>query len=388
MAIPLKYNLRNLIVRRTTTLMTALSITLTVAVFVVLMALAQGLESSLSATGQPLNVLILRDGSTSETDSFVSRENALQVIKYLHGIATDAKGGPWVSPENIVLINLPRRGQTQGSNVTIRGLSADGPSLRPEFKMVQGRFFRSGLREVIVSRKISQRFQNCGLGDKLRFAKGYWTVVGIFDAGNTAYDSEIWTDMNDLGQDFDRQDYSSVIVRATDSTAVARIKDQVENDRRLHLKPVTEREYFENQTSAAAPIRVFGVFIAVLMSIGASFAAMNTMYAAVARRTKEIGTLRAIGFSRGSILFSFVVESVVIATLGGVLGCLLALPVNGITTGTSNFVTFSEIAFNFRITPALFVTGVVFAIMMGFFGGLFPAWRAAHENIVSALRST
>jgi putative ABC transport system permease protein len=380
--------LRNLIVRRTTTLMTALSITLTVAVFVVLMALAQGLESSLSATGQPLNVLILRDGSTSETDSFVSRENALQVIKYLHGIATDAKGGPWVSPENIVLINLPRRGQTQGSNVTIRGLSADGPSLRPEFKMVQGRFFRSGLREVIVSRKISQRFQNCGLGDKLRFAKGYWTVVGIFDAGNTAYDSEIWTDMNDLGQDFDRQDYSSVIVRATDSTAVARIKDQVENDRRLHLKPVTEREYFENQTSAAAPIRVFGVFIAVLMSIGASFAAMNTMYAAVARRTKEIGTLRAIGFSRGSILFSFVVESVVIATLGGVLGCLLALPVNGITTGTSNFVTFSEIAFNFRITPALFVTGVVFAIMMGFFGGLFPAWRAAHENIVSALRST
>ena len=388
MAIPLKYNLRNLIVRRTTTLMTALSITLTVAVFVVLMALAQGLESSLSATGQPLNVLILRDGSTSETDSFVSRENALQVIKYLHGIATDAKCGPWVSPENIVLINLPRRGQTQGSNVTIRGLSADGPSLRPEFKMVQGRFFRSGLREVIVSRKISQRFQNCGLGDKLRFAKGYWTVVGIFDAGNTAYDSEIWTDMNDLGQDFDRQDYSSVIVRATDSTAVARIKDQVENDRRLHLKPVTEREYFENQTSAAAPIRVFGVFIAVLMSIGASFAAMNTMYAAVARRTKEIGTLRAIGFSRGSILFSFVVESVVIATLGGVLGCLLALPVNGITTGTSNFVTFSEIAFNFRITPALFVTGVVFAIMMGFFGGLFPAWRAAHENIVSALRST
>ncbi len=386
MAIPLKYNLRNLAVRRTTSAMTAFSITLTVAVFVVLMALAEGLQSSLSATGHPLNVMIMRDGSQSETVSFVRRD-ALQVIKYLEGIAKGEKGEPWVSPEVIVLINLPRRGEAQGSNVTIRGLSSEGPSLRPEFKMVEGRLFRSGLREVIVSKRISERFQNCGPGDKLRFAKGYWTVVGIFEAGNSAYNSEIWADVNDLGQDFDREDYTDVFVRAADANAVDRIRDQVVNDRRLHLKSQGEREYYAGQTQTARPIKYFGVFIAVLMAIGASFAAMNTMYAAVARRTREIGTLRALGFSRGSILLCFILESVLIAAVGGLVGCLLALPINGVTTGTTNFVTFSELAFNFRVTPTLFCIGFVFAILIGFFGGLFPAWRAAHESVVTALRS-
>ena len=387
MAIPLKYNLRNLAVRRTTTAMTAFSITLTVTVFIVLMALAQGLQSSLTTTGHPLNVIIMRDGSQSETVSFVKRD-ALQVIRYLHGIAKDDKGEPWVSPEVIVLINLPRRGQVQGSNVTIRGVSAPGPSLRPEFKMVEGRYFRPGLREVVVSKRISERFQNCALGNKLKFAKGYWTVVGLFEAGNSAYNSEIWTDVNDLGQDFDREDYTDVFVRAADASAVAGIKDQVSNDRRLHLKPVTERDYYASQTSTAAPIKAFGIFIAILMAVGASFAAMNTMYAAVARRTREIGTLRAIGFSRVSILFCFVVESVCIATLGGVIGCLLALPINGVTTGTTNFVTFSELAFNFRVTPMLLLSAMIFATVMGLLGGFFPAWRASHENIVIALRST
>ena len=386
MAIPLKYNFRNLLVRRATTLMTAFSITLTVAVFVVLMALAQGLQISLSATGQPLNVLIMREGAQSEATSSVTRDS-LQVIKYLHGIAKTDKGEPWVSPEVIVLINLPRRGETQGSNVTIRGMGPDGPALRPEFKMVEGRFFRSGLREVIASKKIAGRFQNCGLADKVKFAKGYWTVVGIFDAGGTAYDSEVWTDVNDLATDFDRDAYSSVMLRAADSSSLASLRDQIANDRRLHLKPQTEREYYDSQTRFAAPIKALGLFIAVLMAVGASFAAMNTMYAAVARRTKEIGTLRVLGYSRGSILFSFVLESVLIALLGGALGCLLALPVNGLTTGTTNFATFSEVAFNFRVTPALLLSGMIFAACMGFLGGLFPAWRAAHENIVTALRS-
>jgi putative ABC transport system permease protein len=366
--------------------MTAFSITLTVAVFVVLMALAQGLQTSLSATGQPLNVLIMREGAQSESTSSVTRDS-LQVIKYLHGIAKTDKGEPWVSPELIILINLPRRGETQGSNVTIRGLGPEGPALRPEFKMVEGRFFRSGLREVIASKKIAGRFQNCSLGDKLKFAKGYWTVVGIFEVGNTAYDSEIWTDVNDLATDFDRDAYSSVMVRAADSSSVASLRDQIANDRRLHLKPQTEREYYESQTRFAAPIKALGLFIAVLMAVGASFAAMNTMYAAVARRTKEIGTLRVLGYSRGSILFSFVLESVLIAALGGALGCVLALPVNGLTTGTTNFATFSEVAFNFRVTPSLLLNGMIFAVLMGFLGGFFPAWRAAHENIVTALRS-
>ena len=387
MAIPLKYNLRNLAVRRTTTLMTAFSITLTVTVFVVLMALARGLETSLSATGHPLNLLVMRDGSQSETQSSVQRDS-LQVIRYLEGIAKNEKGEPWVSPELIVLINLPRRGQAQGSNVTIRGLTPAGFSLRPEFKLVEGRQFRSGLREVIVSKKISDRFQNCGLGDKVKFAKGYWTVVGIFEVGNTAYASEIWTDPEDLGQDFDRDAYSSVFLRAVDSSTLNRLKQQLADDRRLHLKAQTEVEYYQKQTSSAAPIKALGIFIAGLMAIGASFASMNTMYAAVARRTKEIGALRVLGFSRGSILLSFVIESVLIALVGGAIGCLLALPVNGVTTGTTNFTTFSELAFNFRVTPRLLLNGMIFAALMGFIGGLFPAWRAARENIVTALRST
>jgi putative ABC transport system permease protein len=387
MAIPLKYNLRNLAVRRTTTLMTAFSITLTVTVFVVLMALARGLETSLSATGHPLNVLVMRDGSQSETQSSVQRDS-LQVIRYLEGIAKNEKGEPWVSPELIVLINLPRRGQAQGSNVTIRGLTPAGFGLRPEFRLVEGRQFRSGLREVIVSKKISDRFQNCALGDKVKFAKGYWTVVGIFEVGNTAYASEIWTDPEDLGQDFDRDAYSSVFLRAVDSSALNRLKQQLADDRRLHLKAQTEREYYEKQTSSAAPIKALGIFIAGLMAIGASFASMNTMYAAVARRTKEIGALRVLGFSRGSILLSFVIESILIALVGGAIGCLLALPVNGVTTGTTNFTTFSELAFNFRVTPRLLLNGMIFAVLMGLIGGLFPAWRAAHENIVTALRST
>jgi putative ABC transport system permease protein len=386
MAIPLKYNFRNLRVRRTTTLMTAFSITLTVAVFVVLMALAEGLRSSLASTGNPLNVLILREGSQSETVSFVSRDT-LQVIKYLDGVAKDPKGEPFVSPEVIVLVNLPKIGQTTGSNVTVRGVGEDGAPLRPDFKIVRGRYFKTGLREVVVSKRISERFQNCALGDKLKFAKGYWTVVGIFTAGNSAYNSEIWADVNELSQDFDRESYSDVVVRATDAAAVERLEDQVSNDRRLHLKAQTERAYYDSQTSTARPIQAFGIFIAILMAVGASFAAMNTMYAAVARRTKEIGTLRVLGFSRWSIMVSFIIESVLIAGLGGVIGCVLALPVNGVTTGTTNFATFSELAFNFRVTPALFLTGVVFSIGMGLLGGLFPAWRAAHENIVTSLRS-
>jgi putative ABC transport system permease protein len=310
------------------------------------------------------------------------------VIRYLEGIAKNEKGEPWVSPELIVLINLPRRGQAQGSNVTIRGLTPAGFGLRPEFKVVEGRQFRSGLREVIVSKKISDRFQNCGLGDKVKFAKGYWTVVGIFEVGNTAYASEIWTDPEDLGQDFDRDAYSSVFLRAVDSSTLNRLKQQLADDRRLHLKAQIEREYYEKQTSSAAPIKALGIFIAGLMAIGASFASMNTMYAAVARRTKEIGALRVLGFSRGSILLSFVIESVLIALVGGAIGCLLALPVNGVTTGTTNFTTFSELAFNFRVTPRLLLNGMIFAALMGFIGGLFPAWRAARENIVTALRST
>jgi len=386
MAIPIKYNWRNLVVRRTTTMLTAFSITLTVAVFVVLMALANGLETSLSTTGHPRNVMIMRAGSQAEGFSSVSRESA-RIIKYLDGIAKDDRGEPFVSPESIVLTSLLREGRTQGSNVTIRGLSPDGVALRPDFKLVQGRMFRLGLREVIVSQRISQRFQNCRLGDRLKFGRGYWKVVGIFKVGTSAYNSEIWTDVEGLLSEFRRDQYNDVLVRATSADAAVRVRDQVTTDKRLHLKPVMERDYFASQMQTATPIRIFGGLIAVLMAVGASFAAMNTMYAAVARRSREMGTLRALGFSRASVLFSFVVESVLIAALGGTLGCLLSLGMNGVTTGTTNFTSFSEMTFDFYVSPELLAAGMVFAVFMGLVGGFFPAWRSSRQSVVNALRS-
>jgi putative ABC transport system permease protein len=387
MAIPLKYNWRNLVVRRTTTILTAFSITLTVAVFVVLMALANGLETSLSSTGHPLNIIFMREGSQAEDFSSVSRDE-LRVIKYLDGVAKDEHSEPFVSPESIVLTSLLRVGQTQGSNVTIRGLGEDGLGLRPEFKILQGRMFRPGLREVVVSRRISQRFQNCRLGDHLKFGKGYWSVVGIFDAGTSAYNSEIWTDVVELMSEFRREEYNNVLVRVESAEAGARIQEQVKSDRRLHLKAVMEKEYFESQIETATPIRVFGGLIAVLMAIGASFAAMNTMYTAVARRSREMGTLRALGFSRWSVLLCFVLESVLIAVLGGLLGCLLAYGINGVTTGTTNFASFSEMAFDFHVSPALLLTGMAFAVFMGLVGGFFPAWRVSRLSVVNALRAS
>lgn len=386
MAIPLKYNWRNLVVRRTTTLLTAFSITLTVAVFVVLMALANGLQTSLSSTGHPLNLFIMREGSQAEGFSSVSRED-VRVVKYVDGIAKNNRGEPFVSPESIVLTSLLRQGQTRGSNVTIRGLGEDGVALRPNFKIVQGRMFRSGLREVIVSQRISQRFQNCRLGDQLKFGKGYWMVVGVFSAGTSAYNSEIWTDVVGLMSEFRRENYNDILVRVISTQSGVQVRNWVASDKRLHLKAMPERTYFENQTETATPIRVFGGLIAVLMSIGASFAAVNTMYAAVARRSREMGTLRALGFSRASVRLSFVMESVLIATLGGVLGCLLSLGINGVTTGTTNFTTFSEMAFDFHVSPTLLLIGMVFAVFMGLLGGLFPAWRVSRESIVNALRS-
>jgi putative ABC transport system permease protein len=387
MAIPLKYNWRNLVVRRTTTLLTALSITLTVAVFLVLMALANGLETSLSSTGHPLNLFVMREGSQAEGFSSVSRED-LRVIKYLDGIAKNDRGEPFISPESIVLTSLLRQGQTQGSNVTIRGLGEGGVALRPDFKIVEGRMFRTGLREVVVSQRISERFQNCRLGDQLKFGRGYWTVVGIFSAGTSAYNSEIWTDVVGLMSEFRRESYNDVLVRVTSTDAGARLRDWVTSDPRLHLKTIVERAYFESQMETATPIRIFGGLIAVLMSIGASFAAVNTMYAAVARRSREMGTLRALGFSRASVRLSFVIESVLIAVLGGLLGCLLSLAINGVTTGTTNFTTFSEMAFDFHVSPASLLIAMAFAVFMGLVGGFFPAWRISRQSIVGALRSS
>ncbi len=385
MAIPLKYNLRNLMVRRGTTLMTAFSVALAVTVLVALMALAEGLQAALSGTGQPLNLIVLRDGSESETMSSVPRD-AVGVIKYMDGVGRDEKGDPSVSPEMAIVVHLKRRSGAKESNVIIRGLGPQGVALRPEFKLIEGRMARPGLRELLVSRRVADRYQHCALGERLKLGRSVWTVAGVFAAGNSAYNSEIWASSDELAADFDRADYSSVLVRASDPAAMARVQDQISSDRRLRLITEPERSYFERQTTAAAPIRLFGLLIAVLMGIGASFSAMNTMYAAGARRAREIGTLRAIGFSRASILISFVMESSLIAVLGGLAGCVLVLPLNGMAAGTTNFVTFSDLAFNLRVTPALMSAGIGFALVLGVLGGFLPARSAASKEVVAALR--
>jgi len=385
MAIPLKYNLRNLMVRRISTLMTIFTIALVVAVFIAVMALASGLNSALVSTGSPENVLVIRENSQTEVQSFVRRE-AFQIIQTFPGIARDGEGKPMASAEIVVLVNLPRRETGEPTNVTVRGVSAVGFALRPQLKLVEGRMFRPGIGEVVTSRKIAKRFESIGLGDKIQLGRRTWTIVGLFDAGNTAFDSEIWSDVNDVGDAFDRVNYSSVLVRAESVDLRDRLIDRIASEQRLKLEVKSEVKYYQEQTSAGAPIRGLGMFVSIILAVGACFGGMNTMYAAVASRTREIGTMRALGFSRTSILASFVIESLILATIGGVLGCLLALPIHGVATGTMNFRTFSELAFSFRITPDLLITAIIFAEIMGLLGGLLPARLAARLPIIKALR--
>jgi putative ABC transport system permease protein len=385
MAIPFKYNFRSVVVRRTGTFMAVLSVAATVAVFISVMALSRGLESALTSTGYPLNLVVIRQGSQVETNSSIEREK-LQTLKYLEGIARDSSGEPMVSAEMQVLMFLPRSGGERAM-VTMRGTSSAGLLLRPQVQLVEGRLFKSGLREVITSRVLARRFA-MEIGQPLRLDGGNpWEVVGFFDAAGSAYDSEIWADVNAVGDEFDRSHFSSTLLRAVDAAAVNSLVQRIDQDRRLHLQARPEIEYFRDQTRASAPIKILGSFIAFVMSVGACFAAMNAMYASVAYRTREIGTLQVLGFRRREVLFAFLLESVLLAVAGGIVGGLLAIPIHGVSTGTMNFNTFSELAFHFRITPEMLAMGIGFAALMGAFGGFFPALLAARRTIVTSLRA-
>jgi len=377
--IPIKYNVRSLVVRRVGTIMTVLGVALTVAVFVSILAMVQGIESTFISTGEPLNLIIIRQGSQSETNSFFNRD--------IKGIVETMDGVQTVSGEMIVLINADR---TSGgaANIIVRGVSDKSMELRPSIKLAEGRMFRPGLREVVVAKTLSGRFKDTRLGDKIKIGRTNWDVVGILDASGTAYDSEIWSDYNEVASEFERPIYSSLLVRVADQSAIASVKERIENDRRIKLDVFRQKEYFESQTSTSAPIRILGYVVAIIMSVGSCFAVMNTMYSATAYRTREIATLRVLGFKRRNILLSFMLESLVLAILGGIVGCLLALPVNGISTGTLNFASFSEVVFKFRITPKLMLEGIVFAAVMGTIGGLLPARLAARTLIIRALRET
>ena len=386
MAIPISYNIRNLRLRKGLTLMTALGIALTVTTAIFLMALIAGLNRAFVSSGNPQNVLVLRKGSEAELSGGFDA-SLFPTLKTLPGIAKDSHGDPMVSGEWVVVIVLPRKDGTGEVNVTVRGMMPDGLELRPSTKLVEGRWFQTGQREVVVSKSIRDRFSHSNIGDSMEFGKGSWKVVGVFDTGGSAYESEVWGDVNQMAADFDRQGgYSSAYLHATDPIAAEALKNRVSDDQRLKLEGVLESDYYAKQTSSGTPIKVIGYVVGFIMAIGSIFAAMNTMYAAVAYRGREIATLRVIGFSRPAILTSFVLESLMLALLGAVAGILLMLPFNGMQTGTSNAVTFSEVVFSLRITPRVALSALIFALVMGFFGGLAPAWHAARQNILNALR--
>lgn len=384
MALPISYNFRNLIVRRTTTLMTALGIGLTVAVLLADLALVNGLRDAFRSTGDPLNILVLRKGGTSELVSAVTRE-VYQQLKFKPGIARDHKGDPMASLEMVTIVSLPNGLDSRGSNITLRGILPLGFELR-DVRLQQGRWFQQGQREIVVGRLIAERY-NTGIGKQLRFGKGLWTVVGIMDGGGSAVNSEIWGDLNQVASDFNRENgLSSVLVRAADLATVPALINSINDDQRLNMTARTEKEYYETQTISGAPIEYLGIFVSIIMAVGSSFAAMNTMYAAVARRAREIGTLRVLGFSKSTILFSFFVESLLLAVIGALLGIALVLPLNNISTSIGSFITFSEISFNFHVGPVVMAWGIAFALIMGALGGLFPARSAARKEILTALR--
>ncbi len=388
LGIPLKYNVRNLFVRRVTTGLTVLGIGLVVAVFLSVMALGEGITKVFTASGSERNVLVLRQNSQSELQSGIGLDQVPLVLT-LPGIEKDTDGKPLASPELNIVLNIDKV-DGGSSNVTLRGTGEKGMKLRPAMKLTEGRMFQPGMSEVIVSESVAKGFKNCIPGSTLKFGSYRWTVVGHFDAGGTAPDSEIWTDVEGMRNTFKRGGYSSILARTTDRAGRDRFIAGLAADPRLALEGKVERAYYDAQTATAAPIKFFGVFVGVIMAVGACFGAMNTMYAAVSARTREIATLRALGFSRIAILASFVLESVFLALLGGIVGCVLGLlavkvALSGVT-GTTNFATFAEVVFAFQLTPALLVTGVVFSVFMGFFGGLLPAGRAAFTKITDALR--
>jgi len=386
MAVPLQYNIRNLKLRKSATIMTALGIALTVTTAIFIMALLAGLNEAFRGSGDPLNVLVLRKGATAELTAGGVDRDALPIMKDLPGVDRDAQGQPLVSGEDLLVVVLPRNDGTGETNVTVRFLTSTGIEMRPETKLVSGRWFKPGQREIVVSKSIHNRFAQANIGDAMWIGKGPWTVVGIFDAGGTAHDSEIWGDINQLAADFDRTTYNSALIRATDPVAADALKNRVSDDQRLKLNGMLETDYWAKQTSSGNPIKFVGMIVAVIMAIGSCFAAMNTMYAAVAYRSREIATLRVIGFSRPSILTSFVFESVMLSLLGALVGIILMLPFNGMTTGTNNPVTFSEAVFSLRMTPGVVGSAIVFAVVMGLFGGIAPAWHAARRQILASLR--
>ncbi|HEV8502050.1 MAG TPA: ABC transporter permease [Casimicrobiaceae bacterium] len=387
MRIPLNYIARNVSARKLTTLLTAGGMALVVYVFTTVLMLSAGLEKTMVATGRDDNVIVIRRASQTEVQSSIDRPSAA-VIESLPQIAAGVDGRKLVSREPVVLINLPKRASGKPSNVVIRGVTPAGLALRPQVQVVEGRMFTPGTSEIVAGRSIAQGFQHAGLGENLHFAQRDWTVVGVFDAGHSGFDSEVWGDAEQMMQAFRRQTFSAVIFRLVDADAFDAVKTSLETDPRLTVEAKRESRFYAEQSEALAKfIDYLGVSISVIFSIGAIIGAMITMYASVASRTGEIGTLRALGFSRAAILAAFMLESLLLGLVGGVVGVVAASFMQALSISTTNFQTFAEVAFSFSLTPRIVVAALVFALAMGFVGGFLPAARAARMKIVDALRA-
>ncbi len=387
MAIPISYNWRNLWTRRLTTLLTVFGMALVVFVFAAILMLAEGLERTLVETGSYDNVIFLRKGSSSEVISGVSKQQA-SILETFPEIAIGPKGQRLLAKEVVILVALNKKGSDKPSNVVLRGIEDNSILLRPQVKLLEGRLPRMGSTEVIVGINIVKRFKNMGLNETLFCGMREWRIVGIFDAGNTGFSSEIWGDGDQFMQAFRRNGYSSVIFKLQDSSTFEKVRSRLEGDPRLPLQVKRESRYYADQSEIMAKfLRILGISLTIIFSIGAIIGAMITMYSAVVNRTAEIGTLRALGFRRRDILVAFLLESLLLGFLGGIVGIFFASFMQLITISTMNFQTFSELAFSFSLNYDIIYMSMSFALIMGFVGGLLPAIRASRMIIVDALRS-
>lgn len=387
MPVPLYYSFRNLWTRRLTTALTAGGMGLVVFVFAATLMLTEGLEKTLVETGSPQNAVLIRKGAETEVQSGVEREQAA-LLESQPEVATGRDGRPLLAKELVVLITLPKRVGGDVANVVIRGVGPASLELRPKVRLVAGRMPRPGSSEIAAGSSIARRFRGAGIGERLRFGMRDWQVVGIFDAGSTGFSSEIWGDVEQLMQAFRRVAYSSVLFRLRDPGEFAGFKGRIESDPRLTVETKRETRFYADQSELMAKfLRILGLTLTVIFSVGAVIGAMITMYAAVATRTTEVGTLRALGFGRASILVAFLAESLLLGLLGGVLGLFGASFMQLITISTMNWQTFSELAFGFALTPGIAWRSLAFAAGMGLAGGILPAARAARMNLVEALRA-
>jgi putative ABC transport system permease protein len=382
--VPLSYNWRSLWQRKVSTCSTAGAIGVVVAIFVVVLSLDQGLSRAFVSSGRGDQAIVIRPNSRVELSSTIERDK-MRILKTSPLVVEDATG-PLISSECVVVRSLEKADGDGTANVSVRGLEPAGIRMRDQVKLVQGRWVTPGLNEMVVPRRMQGRFMGLGLGQKQTFGGRSWEVVGVFDGAGSAFDSEIWVDVVALMQAYRRTMFSSALVRLRSAEQVPGFAQMVDQDKRLKLEVRAEPDYYADQTEAGQPIRILGNLITVILTLGAIFAAMNTMYASVASRTQEIGTLRALGFRQHEIMASFQWEALMLCGLGGVAGVLLSLGFNGIQTGATNFQTFSDVSFAFLITPGLMVKGLAFSLFMGLAGGGLPAWRASRIPLTEAMK--